>query len=567
MLKSKQIQTLAADKISEDDQNRLLTQTQVDNLTEVHSNAIRKSEKSSAFGVAELDAIERLLQLPSIQQITKLNVSPPKSEILTVSETVSFDFPDINVLKMASNPTSIAYSCGFDNADASSFTVDPLVSFYNVMRLAKSITMHPEIVSDLGTHKLHEYDLRDDIEIYTYTAGDLSIDWTTDRAIILKQDGTYLTVHDLLPIEFVPDMGSTNQDGFNVTTSSENSRRQAYEVFDDNNKDRVNRVWQTLGIPTLADPEWMQILFDTGYYLDEFEMVTGGYGGNDAMPTDFKIQVCQNRSAVVWEDAITVSGHVNTGDYVATRWSFPDNTIKYEGLRMLVFDTTDGLEVEVPEINLLGANVLTYNEVETFAGPIDEATFASKGIKSQQSLISALNNDLSGSNTLLTLNDVTMSNINIGCKPKPRMSFAVGDIDISNTIGIADVEIAITNDASTARFVLSIDSGASWLTWGGSAFVPIDVSSLSSIVSNGMTESDIENLSSNNWLSLGVNTVRFGYYLADDVEINSLELVVNQNGKWARAVIGLDYDYFYLDNNTLEVQFLTAGDYKVNYYG
>lgn len=54
-------------------------------------------------------------------------------------------------------------------------------------------------------------------------------------------------------------------------------------------------------------------------------------------------------------------------------------------------------------------------------------------------------------------------------------------------------------------------------------------------------------------------------FVNDDVYIDSVDLDINQQGKWRKCAPNTQYIVDYVDNETVEIQLVSSGSYKINY--
>lgn len=98
-------------------------------------------------------------------------------------------------------------------------------------------------------------------------------------------------------------------------------------------------------------------------------------------------------------------------------------------------------------------------------------------------------------------------------------------------------------------------------------WVHIDVED---ITSDGMTVSQISNISASAWDDFNADSIGVAYSLSmesitDDLEVDELSVVVDLMGEVQSQVQGVDYDYGYSAKNTLRIKFYKSGNFKINY--
>jgi hypothetical protein len=130
-----------------------------------------------------------------------------------------------------------------------------------------------------------------------------------------------------------------------------------------------------------------------------------------------------------------------------------------------------------------------------------------------------------------------------------------------------NIEVKELNDY--VRVIVSDDSGTTWYTYNDGW---IEITTDTSVVgTDGITISQINEIPNTDWNTFfSGDTIRFGYYLNkdninDSLEIATLSVDADMNGRWKRGIHKTDYHYKYKKNNTFDIELLTDGDYKINY--
>lgn len=123
------------------------------------------------------------------------------------------------------------------------------------------------------------------------------------------------------------------------------------------------------------------------------------------------------------------------------------------------------------------------------------------------------------------------------------------------------------------RYVLTKDLEV-YYTYEGGQWVTISPTA-SNILNNGLSSSDLANLSSAQWLEffdgdIDVDGIGIGFAfhetaISQTTAVDNLEMVVDLQGSWNKAEHMVDYQYGYPANDILHVELLTNGDYKINY--
>lgn len=107
--------------------------------------------------------------------------------------------------------------------------------------------------------------------------------------------------------------------------------------------------------------------------------------------------------------------------------------------------------------------------------------------------------------------------LDVEALPQPQFVKQVTPSEISGTISefLAN-EIHADGSDGVIRYLLSTN-GTSWRAWNGSTFATVDVSQMSSIVSNGMSRVDIESLTATDWEKWSSEEMYLGIYLEEDI--------------------------------------------------
>ena len=127
----------------------------------------------------------------------------------------------------------------------------------------------------------------------------------------------------------------------------------------------------------------------------------------------------------------------------------------------------------------------------------------------------------------------------------------------NTTTGSAVIKVAVTNNLKD------------YYTYNAGTFSAIDITNKSDFLTNGILPTTLESITDSEWKSFGTD-IGFAYILSQTVStescyIDSLEMLMTLSGSWWKAIHGTDYDYGYISNNTLEVDLLKDGSYKINY--
>lgn len=138
-------------------------------------------------------------------------------------------------------------------------------------------------------------------------------------------------------------------------------------------------------------------------------------------------------------------------------------------------------------------------------------------------------------------------------------------IDVVNittsTTGNAEIRIAVTNDGTIFKvfnFTTKI-----WDT--------LEITNKAAFLSTGIPFKSINTIAADEWAA--VNTtgkIGFAYLLhieaaTETCSTDALVLTVDMQGTWNHAIHGTDYTYGYPNNELLQVDLLSNGDFKINY--
>lgn len=146
--------------------------------------------------------------------------------------------------------------------------------------------------------------------------------------------------------------------------------------------------------------------------------------------------------------------------------------------------------------------------------PLTEAMFRSYG----DSSLSISRSGLTSSTPTLNywsedLNEVTHQIKQIVI-PKPVLVKQITNYVL--TTGVKSVATAVTvTGTSLIRIIVSVDSGATWNYWSGSAWVVIDSTNITTLTASTMTSAIVNAITAAQWLLLvGTSkTIRFGWFL------------------------------------------------------
>lgn len=160
----------------------------------------------------------------------------------------------------------------------------------------------------------------------------------------------------------------------------------------------------------------------------------------------------------------------------------------------------------------------------------------------------------------------------VGIIDSPKLILSKSDISLVSIQCINQVTVVSNSaGAGSVKFILSKDSGNTWFIFDGVNWVLIDASAPSNVINSGMTLTQINSITKDQWALLNLTSkVRFGYALniesaLDIANTDSIKLNVDMKGKWFEAINGADYRFGYANSSTAYLELCTSGDYKINY--
>ena len=142
---------------------------------------------------------------------------------------------------------------------------------------------------------------------------------------------------------FIPQLSSASQDGFEVTASSQyNDSHAAYYAFDRNSSSK----WAS----NTSNESWLQIKLPEAVIATAFKITSRSDGYTNQTPRDFKFQ--GSNDGEVWTDILNVVGLI---------WSEADQTIIFEAIenstayqyyRLLITANNGANEISVGEVGI-----------------------------------------------------------------------------------------------------------------------------------------------------------------------------------------------------------------------
>ena len=127
---------------------------------------------------------------------------------------------------------------------------------------------------------------------------------------------------------------------------------------------------------------------------------------------------------------------------------------------------------------------------------------------------------------------------------------------------------------SNIKFVFTKDL-VDYYTFTSSGFAKISAFNADTVISEGMSMSDVASISEMQWDTFfnadngdkGI-AIAFAMSITDITDVaylDNLKVTADMRGEWRKAVHGTDYDYAYPNNTILKIEINADGNYKINY--
>ena len=140
---------------------------------------------------------------------------------------------------------------------------------------------------------------------------------------------------------------------------------------------------------------------------------------------------------------------------------------------------------------------------------------------------------------------------------------------------IDNMYISANVDAnSNIKFVFTKDL-VDYYTFTSSGFAKISAFDADTVISEGMSMSDVASISEMQWDTFfsadnGDKGIAMAFAMSmtgisDVAYLDNLRVTADMRGEWRKAVHGTDYDYAYPNNTVLKVELGSDGNYKINY--
>lgn len=166
--------------------------------------------------------------------------------------------------------------------------------------------------------------------------------------------------------------------------------------------------------------------------------------------------------------------------------------------------------------------------------------------------------------------------------PEPQESISIDGhvagsvIKLTNDASLADVStltaITATSDltGTLTKFAVSKDYGTTWQTYNSGAWTDIDISNLQDFKDNGYDMSFFSAIPLTDWQAYNAKTLRFAFYISQNANtgsksiLSAIDYIADLVGSW-KHFTEAQVSYEYITDDTVEVTFKEAGNYKVNY--
>lgn len=156
--------------------------------------------------------------------------------------------------------------------------------------------------------------------------------------------------------------------------------------------------------------------------------------------------------------------------------------------------------------------------------------------------------------------------------PKDQLVLPKGLIDLSEYEGIDRAKVKYAATGNGMCRILATTDLAAYQTYdfAEETWKPIDHTDLEAVKASGIEAAQLADIPRPAWDVLGAEKIGFAYLLSvehssDTCAVDELALQIDMKGRWEKAVHREDYTYGYAGNDTLRVELLTDGSYKINY--
>lgn len=149
-------------------------------------------------------------------------------------------------------------------------------------------------------------------------------------------------------------------------------------------------------------------------------------------------------------------------------------------------------------------------------------------------------------------------------------------VKLVNDVSMADVSTLLSLTATTnltntlTKFAVSKDQGVTWQTYDSGIWSNIDISDIDTFRSIGYDMAFFTAIPLADWQAYNAKTIRFAFCITQYAStgntslLSMIQYVANLVGSWAHFTES-QASYQYITDDTVEITFKEAGNYKVNY--
>jgi hypothetical protein len=235
---------------------------------------------------------------------------------------------------------------------------------------------------------------------------------------------------------------------------------------------------------------------------------------------------------------------------------------EFEGMQISILEYTDNLNQTE---SVIETETEPYSIYDEFGDTMEVLYYTDDPTKSSASLDITANysplDELNGDFEVVTWTDELDASrtLKLTGLPKPQFITLVDPITILGDFsGILPVELLSQAEKGTVRYLISSDN-KHWKTWNGITFTSVDTSSMSNIMSDGLSLEKINAISPIQWSSWSGNKLYIGIYLDEDIrdesksqidKISYSQLVAKNTTKVSDAKL-----YILNTKSTIDVEF------------
>lgn len=149
-------------------------------------------------------------------------------------------------------------------------------------------------------------------------------------------------------------------------------------------------------------------------------------------------------------------------------------------------------------------------------------------------------------------------------------------VKMKNDVSMADISVLTSIVATTklvgttVKFAISKNQGTTWQTYSSGIWTDIDISDSTNFRDNGYDMSFFSSIPLTDWQSYSAKTLRFAFCITQSATtgtnsiLSSIDYVADLVGSWKHFAES-QASYEYITDDTVEITFKEAGNYKVNY--